>query len=147
MTSRSSKATILIVAVVLVSVGIAIVASHHFRQGRARRLAAREGFVKQLQTPGYVLARDAANYLHRLRIQGRLPGFQKDQKGWILLLPPSNTNHYPIVLTLSMRNKNVAGPFPYHYTVVKQTAEDGWQLQRAWLTGTNGNTVEEFPTQ
>lgn len=104
-----------------------------------------ENYIKQFNDPRLALSKNASEFLGRLKKQGRLPGFQKEERAWILLWPATNTEHYPVILTLSARNKNVAGPFPYHYTVVKESETNDWQLQKAWRTDANGKTIEEFP--
>jgi RNA polymerase sigma factor (sigma-70 family) len=96
-------------------------------------------------SPGFSLMQGAFAYLHQLRIDGKLPGVQKDEQ--ILLMFPrilTNAVTYPIVFDFQGRKENVAGPFPYHYTVTKTSPASGWQLQKAWRTDTNGRTVEEY---
>lgn len=97
-------------------------------------------------SPGFSLTEEAVAYLHQLRIEGRLPGVQKDET--ILLLLPtvsSNAITYPVARDFQGRKTNIAGPFPYHYTVIKSSPVSAWQLQKAWHTDKTGKILEEYP--
>jgi hypothetical protein len=110
----------------------------------AERLPSPMEFSQIENSPGFRLTEEAAAFLHQLRIEGKLPGVQKDEQ--IYLLMPADTAYpiYPVVRTFPGRKKNAAGPFSYHYTVIKTSLVSGWQLQRAWRTDRSGKVVEEY---
>ena len=79
----------------------------------------------------------------RLLAAGKLPGATN---GMALIaegaLAKISTN-YPWSRTFRLyRGKEEQ--FLYHYTLVKESPEASWKLDRAWKTDTRGNTIEEF---
>jgi hypothetical protein len=139
----STRTTVVICAIILVTVG-AVVSVRHFKQ--APPAAAQRTFHGENLPPVSPVATEAVRYLHQLRLQGRLPGFKQDEQ-CIVLMPGhsiSETN-YPITLELRARKRNVAGPFSYHFRLIKTSADSGWRLQKAWRTDANGSIAEEFP--
>ena len=55
---------------------------------------------------------------------------------------PQPTN-YPLSRTYNGQRK-LSGPLENHYTVVKMSADSPWQIQKAWRTDAQGNTIEEY---
>lgn len=107
-------------------------------------------FQKQTQLPGARQTQEACSFLAQLWNSGRLPGSEN-----LLLLgnwpayTPQPTN-YPMSRTVDAQTMDAAKKFggklwDLHYTVVKKSADNPWQLQKAWRTDTQGNTVEEYP--
>ena len=113
-------------------------------------------FQKQLKVPGMKSTLEAGDFLVRLLESRRLPGAENAEKGAMLspasadtLLPnvytPQPTN-YPMSRTFNGQRR-LSGPWENHYTVVKMSADSPWQLQKAWRTDAQGNTVEEYPVK
>lgn len=110
-------------------------------------------FQKQLKVPGMHSTLEAGQFLTQLLASGRLPGAENAEKGAMLspaaadtLLPnvytPQPTN-YPMSRTFNGQRR-LRGPWENHYTAVKMSPDDSWQLQKAWRTDAQGNTVEEY---
>jgi hypothetical protein len=100
----------------------------------------------------YVEIGAAGAFLKHLLNQGLLPGISKDEHGDAT----SDT------LDLVISNKAVEITYPVkrtwhfvkdgetstnNYTLVKQSKDDEWKLQKAWLTDSNGQMVQEWPVQ
>lgn len=110
-------------------------------------------FQKQLKVPGMRSTLEAGQFLAQLLESHRLPGAENAERGTMLspasaetLLPnvytPQPTN-YPLSRTFNGQRK-LGGPWENHYTVVKTSVDSPWQIQRAWRTDAQGNTVEEY---
>src|SRR5262245_29240228 len=84
----------------------------------------------------------AGDFLIEMRDQGRLPGISKDEHGKITseALPFAGRTEYPISITFRLTKND--GPFIYHYSVVRHSEQDRWQLKRAWRSDSDGRTVE-----
>lgn len=139
----NTRTTVAICAIILVVAG-AIVIVHHSKQAP---LSPRRAYVDRLNAlPVSPVATEAAQYLHQLKIQGQLPGFKQDEQCIVLMPGPSiNPTNYPIMLELRARKRNVAGPFSYHFQLIKTSADSAWRLQKAWRTDAHGNIAEELP--
>jgi RNA polymerase sigma factor (sigma-70 family) len=127
----------------LAALGTATVAIHSFTHSEKKPPV---GFLSFEKTPGLALTQGAVDFLHQLALQHRLPGFQQGQRA-LILLPTwlTNAEPYPVTRELTVRKTNVAGPFPYHYLLVKPSVSNEWHLQKAWLCDENGKVVEEYP--
>jgi hypothetical protein len=137
----SARITVVIGAIILALAG-AIVIAHHAKQAPLSPRRVDAGSLP----PVSPVATEAVHYLHQLRVQGQLPGFKQDEQCIVLMPRPSiGETNYPITLELRARKRNVAGPFSYHFQLVKTSAESGWRLQKAWRSDANGNVAEEFP--
>src|SRR5579872_5585816 len=142
MASTKVKAMVVAGVVVLAAVGSFVAIRHHVFRKRA---ASPEAVFRQFEnTPGFKTTQEAVRFLHDLRIGGRLPGAgSNDQMMVRLSVHLTNADNYPITRELEARKGNGAGPFPYHYLVIKSSADSGWELRRAWHVGPDG-VVEEF---
>lgn len=104
-------------------------------------------FQKQLKVPGMGSTLEAGRFLVQLLESGHLPGAENAEKGAMLspdsIYTPQSTN-YPMSRTFNGQRK-LGGPWENHYTVAKTSADSPWQLQKAWRTDAQGNTVEEYP--
>jgi len=60
---------------------------------------------------------------------------------------PSSVVTYPVAFDFQGRKKNVTGPFPYHYMVIKTSPTNAWELQKAWRTDKTGKILEEYHVQ
>lgn len=138
----NARTTVAIGAIILAVAGT-VVAVHHFKQ--APLSPHREHFARLGGPMDSRVATEAVHYLHQLKIQGELPGFKHDEQCMVLMPDHSISEaQYPIILELQARKRNVAGPFPYHFELIKASADSGWRLQRAWRTDTKGNVAEEY---
>jgi hypothetical protein len=72
-----------------------------------------------------------------------IQNLSQDSNG-IWQISNANVDTYPVSRTVKA-SKNNDGHFVYYYTAVKSAATNGWQLQKAWRTDTNGQVAEEFP--
>ncbi len=110
-------------------------------------------FQKQMKVPGARETLDAGRFLAQLLESRRLPGAENAERGAMLspasadtLLPnvytPQPTN-YPLSRTFNGQRK-LGGPWENHYTVVKMSVDNPWQIKKAWRTDAQGNTVEEY---
>jgi hypothetical protein len=95
----------------------------------------------------------ATKFLTGLKKQGRLPGVLPDSHAEVtgnlhsdnLLMSEFKEAKYPFSLTF---NVVLSGDsLTNHYTVERASADAAWQLQRAWRTDAEGNTLIEWPTK
>ena len=91
----------------------------------------------------------ALTFMKELHEQNGLVGLSKDEHGLLdsddVPLASSNENVYPMVLTLHAVKTGESAT--NHYTVVRQSKDAPWQIQRAWRTDSQGNLVEEWPVK
>lgn len=110
---------------------------------------ANQEFQKQLKVPGMRQTLDAGQFLAQLLESHRLPGAENVERGAMLspasVYTPQSTN-YPMSREFNGQRK-LGGPWENHYIVAKKSADSPWQLQRAWRTDAQGNTVEEYPVR
>lgn len=86
-------------------------------------------------------AKSAAKFLKNLELRGQLPGWAKNDSvvgghGTVHCIDP-----YTTVFDIPINGE----PFIYHYTIWRGSDTSPWQLQKAWKTGANGKTAEEYP--
>ena len=144
MACTKAKTAVATGAIVLATLGTATVTTHYFAR-HPKRIPTKYNRPFD-NTPGFALTQGALDFLHQLALQHQLPGFQKGQHA-LILLPTwlTNAEPYPVTRELTVRKTNVAGPFPYHYLLVKPSVSNEWQLQKAWLCDENGKVIQEFP--
>ena len=148
-----AKTAIVAGVVVLAVAGATTVAVNHYAPKRVETF---NDIQKQLrQKPGAALSLEALEFLVKLKLQGRLPGLPKDEQAKMIManfsqdshgvwqLSKTNSETYPATRTLRGSKIKNDG-FEYYYTVAKASATNGWQLQKAWRTDTNGQVMEEF---
>ena len=153
MTWAKVKSAIVTSVVILAAAGTATVTVRHYTQ-------------KHVESPGNdiqrlgrnsisALTKEAVEFLLILERHGQLPGFQKAEVAAVRLPPfislkshqgwrSSNTNlaSYPFRWTYDMCKND--GIFAYHFSVIKVSETNDWELQKGWRTDTNGQVVEEF---
>ncbi len=78
-------------------------------------------------------------------IQIQIPGFRFSRPG-VLSYADTNLVTYPTSRTL-VASKNNNGQFIYHFTVLKSSETNEWQLQRAWRADIKGKVMEEYSVQ
>jgi len=92
-----------------------------------------------------VLARSTASlaveHLKALKEKGQLPGWsQNDDGGGIAFHFP---NQHLNIVTLDSQKKD--NPSIYHHTLVRESKDSPWKIQRAWRTDQIGREIEQFP--
>jgi hypothetical protein len=104
------------------------------------------GFAIIKEHPGGTLVAGALEFLDDLRDKGRLPGWAKGEKGQVdLMLNTIGTRSdaaYPFSRTFNAKKTGNASV--YHYTIVRDSEQSAWKLQKAWRTDAVGRAVEEF---
>jgi len=100
----------------------------------------------------FVETGEAGLVLKQLHELGRLPGDSKDEHGKLtsddlqlvvsdkavaMVYPATRTFHLVKVGETSTNN----------YTLMKQSKDAEWKLQKAWLTDSNGQIIQEWPVQ
>jgi hypothetical protein len=122
-----------------------------FAAGRPHKdvQSAIEAYLYLKLLPGGDLTLDAMQVLASMRLKGQLPGWSKREHGRVsfAVSHPDEGDRaaYPVSRTLLFNKKN--GDTTYHYTVSRLSEEDGWKVQRAWRTGSDGRVIEEFPVR
>ncbi len=101
-------------------------------------------------------------FLETLRGDGRLPGTSRDGVEPIYLEAYSNFPSHPADSrnpdyvkeyfnsphqTVTFNLQNEADGSIRHYTIFRVTPDNPWELSKAWRTGPDGKTVEEFPVR
>jgi hypothetical protein len=105
-------------------------------------------YVKQ--QPGGALWLAANQFLETLKHQGRLPGWNQSDRGYIWfdlaamldLQQEIRQETYPATRTLLVHK--TGSPAGYHYVVRRNSRDSAWTLQRAWRTDAGGKFVEEY---
>ena len=100
----------------------------------------------------YVETGVAGLLLKQMHNEGRLPGDSKDLHGQLtaetVQLMVSNkvvVMTYPALRTF--RVVYTGETSTNNYTLVKQSRDSSWKLQRAWETDSNGQIIKEWPVQ
>lgn len=99
------------------------------------------------------LSYQAAKFLESLKKQGQLPGWLKDERGWVKedmsgeisfgMPPESDADLYHFHKTF-IAEKN-GDQSKYHYTVARASKADAWKLEKAWRAGSDGKVIEDYP--
>lgn len=98
--------------------------------------------------PVAIEAASGGDFLLSLREQGKLPGVPKDAHGDIEFdfsfpLPEQVTYPFSPTFKVSIKGQTLMN----HFTVLKETKDSPWQLQKAWRTDSQGRIVEELPVR
>jgi len=94
-------------------------------------------FTQPGGTPEHLLA--------GLRAKGQLPGFAKDEKGWLsttIKYDVMEPQTFPVTRTLTGSKTNDAST--YHYVTVCASEGAAWKLEKAWRSASDGEVIEEF---
>ncbi len=99
--------------------------------------------------PGGATTVDAGEYVISLLKQGGLPGFSKDDHGWLVapnIKPPQERiEAHPVLRVLCLRKNDDTSE--YYYWVVQESQGAAWQLRRAWRATPEGRLLEEYAVQ
>ena len=93
-----------------------------------------------------VAAKNFIKSQHKLNL---LPGDNKDTHGKFQAYGPQPLPHqvkYPFSCSFNFIPDGQES-FTNHYTVGRANSDSVWQLQRAWQTGSDGQTLEEWPVK
>jgi hypothetical protein len=82
----------------------------------------------------------AAGFLKDLKINGRLPGWSKNEHS-----EPGGVTVYLTGSSATVEVQKKGDPSTYHYTVIRASEKHSWKLQKAWRTDQNGHTLEIYP--
>lgn len=91
----------------------------------------------------YFIEAEAEQFLVALERKGRLPGLNHDPQGDFFVSKDSGFETYPFSITFDFRKKGVASV--YHYSLIQESKNQSWKLQKTWQTDSNGKTLEEYP--
>jgi hypothetical protein len=92
-------------------------------------------------------------FLTELKNQGGVPGVLKDSHAVVTgglhtddpELSDLKEAKYPFLLTFNV--VLTGDSLTNHYTIIRASPDADWQLQRAWRTDTEGNTIKEWPVK
>ena len=109
---------------------------------QARALRAAE------KNPVAIEAASGGDFLLSLREQSKLPGVPEDAHGEIrsdfsFPLPEQVTYPFSQTFQVSIKGQTLIN----HYTVLRETKDSPWQLQKAWCTDSQGRIVEKLPVR
>jgi hypothetical protein len=95
---------------------------------------------------------EAGGFLLQLHNDNKLPGISKDEHG--------NLTTDTFSMTVSNNSVGISRPITWtfhlvkdgsastnNYTVVKQSKDGNWKIQKAWLTDSNGQIIQEWPVK
>ena len=108
-------------------------------------MQARNDAIIEEQPGGAVIA-DAYRFLKNLRENNQLPGWKKGEKGHseiflnkaeLLSLPK-----YPFRYTVTARKNG--DNFIYHYTIMRETADATWKLEKSWCADKNDRLIRDL---
>ena len=100
---------------------------------------------------GRFLTREANSFLENLVEKGQLPGRSKNNEeiGWIPETDESEA--FPVSRTFKLPGET-NDPNPqhrdvsvYYYTVVKETKDSPWKLQKTWQVDEDARIIKEYP--
>jgi hypothetical protein len=85
--------------------------------------------------------KSAAKFLKSLEAKGQLPGWSKNDT----IASNRITYHYSYPHTVVFDIPKEGDSSIYHYAVFRISNDGPWQLEKAWQTDANGNTVKQYP--
>jgi hypothetical protein len=91
----------------------------------------------------YFLEIQAEQFWVGLEKSRKLPGLINDPHGELWGSNHDTSATYPFSEKLDFRKKGDA--FVYHYSVVRESKDSPWKLQKAWRSDGYDRTVEEYP--
>ena len=80
----------------------------------------------------------ALEFMRDMKEKGKVPGWPQNEKG--MIFPEAYSDSGPI----NFSARRFGDSSTYHYTVSRPSKDSPWKLERAWRTGQNGNTIEEY---
>lgn len=108
-------------------------------------------FVKGVVTNDvYIETGHAGLVLKQIRDQSRLPGVSKDEHGTLTSENLRFSNSLPVLTYPALRTfyfVKEGETSTNNYTLVKQTKDSEWKLQKAWQTDSKGQIIQEWPVK
>jgi hypothetical protein len=103
-----------------------------------------ESVILERMEPGAKDTKEAADFLHQVKKQGKLPGWRENDHGMLTLKTQGlGSETYPVYRSFECRKKGQRQI--QVYTLVKASPESDWELKRAWEMTARGRFVKEFP--
>jgi hypothetical protein len=99
---------------------------------------------KDKEAMGAAMAKSTLKFLFRLKQEGQLPGFSKNDKGKTIGFLWHH-NDSPYLDSATWDNLKNGGSDIYHYTFTRTSKHGSWKLQKAWRTDASGKMLEEYP--
>src|SRR5580693_1195876 len=99
---------------------------------------------------GALLTEEAKTFLKSLAEQGELPGCSKEKGKFHWQADPKDSTTYPASRTFKFetaRPENAALKTGCRYSVIRESEDSEWKLQRAWRSDEKGSVVEEYSVQ
>jgi hypothetical protein len=92
---------------------------------------------------GVFLVVDATQFLDGLKAKSALPGWSKNDKGQVSGSREIPVESYPFSWSLNIQKNGDSTV--YHYTVVRESKNSPWKLQKASHTDAKGRLIKEYP--
>ncbi len=96
----------------------------------------------------------AAKFLEDLKKQGQLPGWLKNERGWLKedgageisfgMPAESDADIYNFKKTFIV--EKTGDQSEYFYTVVRASKANDWKLEKSWRINSDGKIIENYPT-
>lgn len=99
-------------------------------------------FPKHIEAEAKSWVSSAADFLKRLKRNGLLPGWSKDDGGGTTAFHFQHDTHLDSVTVEAQKTGDSS---IYNYTVTRSSKGSPWQLQKAWRTGQNRQIMEAYP--
>ena len=96
----------------------------------------------------YQKEEEAALFLQKLREQGQIPGWSKDEHGTLNMVfwqgskMTFDPETYPVSIPFTATKQNDAST--YHCIVMQASKDSAWKMQRAWRTSSDGKLIAEY---
>lgn len=88
---------------------------------------------------------DARKVLFQLIELGSLPGWVKNDGGWLSSGLPTEPDRARQSVARTFHGQKNHEASLYHYLMVQTSRHADWKLQRAWRTAADGHLLEEYP--
>ncbi len=98
---------------------------------------------------GALLTEEAKTFLKSMAEKGELPGWSKNKDKIDWKTDSEDSGTYPAARIFRIQTGGQADATSkntYQYSVVRETQDSLWKLQRAWRSDTNGRVVEDYLT-
>jgi hypothetical protein len=103
-----------------------------------------ESLILAQSQAGWASSRDAEEFLMKLKNQGKLPGWRESDHGSATVRLPGNiAKAYPIDRIVESQKKGHSEI--YVYSVVKESPDTDWKLNRAWEVSAKGRLLKDYP--
>jgi len=106
---------------------------------------ATDRILQQVPSPAVML--EAEECLEKLKKQGDLPGWKKEDQGRCTLAWTTDEKPPDSDLALTFVLTKTNDPTQYHCALVRTARDLPWQLQRAWRTDAQGRVIKEWPVK